>query len=560
MVRLASEAETELIGAVIDNLRHDPSSGRMLFNLGSRRGKRFVVVGVRGNRQTFFWAHKKSEIAGFDLFGPTERFNRLKGARLTAVALPHADRLMRADFERPEETTPRHVSLWIGWIGKAGNIWMTESENSIVLETQWKATDEIIGKPFVVPKPPSLIDWRTVDFPEYMRERSQRADDSVGEFVRRRLWGIDAVIAERIVSAKNNGAESSESGWSEFSSVVGYLRTAVDPGTPVELIVRGDSTEAVPLSEESGSDVFPSLATALVARDNAFREESGRESQVAQVSAALEKQLRKAERRLAETERALASAGEAETLKRQADMLGAQRHLIRRGQGEVALTDWQSGVTIALKLDKKLSPQENIEDYYQRARKTARAAENARRTLPEIRAEVERLTGFREELTEDDISDERIAAIGVESGIAATPARPAKRTQQPRLAYREFLVDDFTILVGRSNRENDEVTFRVARPDDLFLHANQVSGSHVIVRSKGRGTVFPKEIVTMAAQIAAYFSKARHSGLVSVIYTPVRHVTKPRKAPPGLVRVQREKSLMVRPLPPPGYHAGDGSE
>ena len=148
----------------------------------------------------------------------------------------------------------------------------------------------------------------------------------------------------------------------------------------------------------------------------------------------------------------------------------------------------------------------------------------------------------------------------MEIGIAAAPARPAKRTQQPRLAYREFVVDDFTILVGRSNRENDEVTFRVARPDDLFLHANQVSGSHVIVRSKGRGKEFPKEIVAVAAQIAAYFSKARHSGLVSVIYTPVRHVTKPRKAPPGLVRVQREKSLMVRPLPPPGYHGGEGAE
>lgn len=560
LVRLGSEAQTELIGAVIDNIRHDQSTGRMLFTLGSRRGKRYVVAGVRGDRQAFFWTHKKDDLTGYDSFKPSERFNRLKGARLVGIEVPNADRLVRADFVRPEEAMPLRVSLWFGWIGKAGNIWMVNSDDSKILETQWKTTEDVIGTPFVPPRPPALIDWRAIDFPGYLRAREERADDGLGDFVRHRLWGVDAIVADRIQDEDSGGSGSAEDRWREFSAVVGYLRKAVDPATPVELVEKDGAPEIAPRRSDSESEVFPSLAEALTALNNAFREVSRRESQIAQISGVLEKQLKRAQRRRAATEKAIASAGEAEILKHHADLLGTQRHLMHRGLTEVTLTDWKTGETAVIPLDKKLSPQDNIEVYYQRARKTTRAAENAQRTLPQILAEAAQLEKLRDELTGDDISDERIAAIGVELGIAAAPAKSAKRVQQPRLAYREFLINDFTILVGRSNRENDEVTFRVARPDDLFLHANQVSGSHVILKSKGRGTEFPAEMVTMAAQIAAYFSKARHSGLVSVIYTPVRHVTKPRKAPPGLVRVQREKSVMVRPLPPPGYHGGDGME
>jgi predicted ribosome quality control (RQC) complex YloA/Tae2 family protein len=110
------------------------------------------------------------------------------------------------------------------------------------------------------------------------------------------------------------------------------------------------------------------------------------------------------------------------------------------------------------------------------------------------------------------------------------------------------------VLVGKSRRDNDELTLHVARPHDLFLHADKVGGSHVIVRVPEKGREVPRDVLTVAAQAAAYFSKAKHSGMVPVIYTEVRYVTKPRKAPPGLVRVTREQSLMVEPLAPPGYH------
>ena len=570
LVRLTSEAQLELIGGVVDSIRFAPVSGRMLFTLGSRRGKRFLVIGVRGDEPALFWTESKSELAGYELFEPSERFNRLKGSRLASLDLPHADRLLRADFVRPDGTAPPAVSLWIGWIGKSGNIWLADSADGTVLETQWRTEAEIVGTVFAPPKPPSLLDWRTATFPDFLRERDAWPKDSLAEVARRRIWGVDRVMAETIgrefesQAGRSSNADPTQDRWREFSSVVGVLRRAVNPGTPVELIsgelMNGEI--GITLSGDNSPDnlSFPTLAAALAARQNSRRVQSEYESQLTRLRANLEKQLKRAQRRLDDTKRAIASAEQAEMFKQQADLLGAQRHLLRRGMFEVTVTDWKTGATITIPLDEKLSAQENIEALYRRARKTVRAAENASLAQAQLSAEVERLNSLRDELAGDGVSEERLTVISRELRLEERPAKAAKRVQTPRLPYREFLIGGFTVLVGRSNRENDEVTLHVARPDDLFLHANQVSGSHVILRSQERGSEFPLEIVRQAAQMAAYFSKARHSGLVSVVYTQVRHVSKPRKAPSGRVRVEREKSLMVRPLPPPGYHAGEGAE
>jgi predicted ribosome quality control (RQC) complex YloA/Tae2 family protein len=106
-------------------------------------------------------------------------------------------------------------------------------------------------------------------------------------------------------------------------------------------------------------------------------------------------------------------------------------------------------------------------------------------------------------------------------------------------------------LVGRSNRENDILTHRVARQRDLWFHARGVAGSHVIMQRGSHRDNPSREILSRAAAIAAYYSKARTSGLAPVVYTERRYVRKPRKAPPGLAVCIREKVLMVRPVLPP---------
>jgi hypothetical protein len=116
---------------------------------------------------------------------------------------------------------------------------------------------------------------------------------------------------------------------------------------------------------------------------------------------------------------------------------------------------------------------------------------------------------------------------------------------------RYLLPEGWLVLVGRTNSENDTLTHRVARQRDLWFHARGVSGSHVILQRGQRKDNPSKEALTQAAGIAAYYSKARTSGMAPVVYTEKRYVRKPRKAPAGLAVCIREKVLMVRPQLPP---------
>ncbi len=113
--------------------------------------------------------------------------------------------------------------------------------------------------------------------------------------------------------------------------------------------------------------------------------------------------------------------------------------------------------------------------------------------------------------------------------------------------YRTFVVEGFEVLVGRGDAENDELTFRVAEPSDLWLHVGGgTPGSHVVIRNPEREVV-PREVVEKAARLAAWFSKARAASRVEVHVCRVADVKKPRGAPTGQVEISRFERLKVRP-------------
>jgi predicted ribosome quality control (RQC) complex YloA/Tae2 family protein len=129
------------------------------------------------------------------------------------------------------------------------------------------------------------------------------------------------------------------------------------------------------------------------------------------------------------------------------------------------------------------------------------------------------------------------------------------------MSPRVHRVGDFEILVGKGARENDELTFRVARPEDLWLHASGYAGSHVIVRQPEDGGAIPRDVIERAARLAVYHSKARDArGKVAVHLCRAGDVRKPRGAPPGQVRLLRSDMVRVYPLDPAEAEADPGED
>jgi predicted ribosome quality control (RQC) complex YloA/Tae2 family protein len=126
--------------------------------------------------------------------------------------------------------------------------------------------------------------------------------------------------------------------------------------------------------------------------------------------------------------------------------------------------------------------------------------------------------------------------------------RPLLEGETSRLKkFRTLKLEGREILVGRNGRDNDELTFNVAAPEDFWFHVADYSGSHVVVRNPGKDKDLDEDVLVKAAQMAAYFSQARNSSKVEVHYTKRKHVTKPRRAKPGLVRLLEFKSIKVEP-------------
>ncbi|MCX7792392.1 MAG: NFACT family protein [Chloroflexaceae bacterium] len=275
---------------------------------------------------------------------------------------------------------------------------------------------------------------------------------------------------------------------------------------------------------------------------------------------ALSGQLRSARARLERQRDQIAAelekAREVETLRWEGEMIFAFMHTLRPGQETLEV----EGRRIAL--DPRQNPVEQARARF-RAYDKARSALNG---LPERLEAVEnRIKGLDELETLLQLSDgyaqiEQLAREAEELGYLHEPAGPAPARRAARPArlrpLQLFSSDGLEIAVGRSARENEHVTFRLARGEDLWLHARGLPGSHVIVRSGGRPV--PETTLVEAAGLAAYFSPARAEPAVEVDVCRRALVRKLPGGPPGLVTYRAERTLRVAPRAPETRDAADG--
>lgn len=249
------------------------------------------------------------------------------------------------------------------------------------------------------------------------------------------------------------------------------------------------------------------------------------------------------EKRMArlEEERAGAAA-EADALRVQANLLLSQLHRVPRGASQVELDDFAGG-TVRIVLDPALPPGENATRLYETARRRDRAARRVPALVRAAERERARLQDLIDRIRSGAATDEELRRI-VES------RRVAERSGQAALPYRTYRTSGgLEVRVGRGARANDELTFRHSAPHDIWLHARDVAGAHVILRWR-RGDENPsRRDIDEAAVLAALHSRARTSGTVAVDYTHRKYVRKPRKSPPGAVLPERVRTVFVSPDP-----------
>ncbi len=255
----------------------------------------------------------------------------------------------------------------------------------------------------------------------------------------------------------------------------------------------------------------------------------------------------------------LEQAATHEQERREAEALAAYQSRASAGADSVEVPDpYDPERTLRITLDPALPVHVQVEKRFRRAAKLEKALAHVSRRLQLVQTEqteLETALGMLGSVQSFGDALKLYEVMRAKFGIAferkTVEAAGAKRKVVQEKTYRTFeLGPRWYVMVGRSNHENDEITFKVSAPADWWFHAQGVAGSHVVLRPREGKDAPPARIIEQAASIAAHFSKARHSGLVPVIYTRRRYVRKFRGAEPGQVTCERETMVMVPPVLP----------
>jgi predicted ribosome quality control (RQC) complex YloA/Tae2 family protein len=245
-------------------------------------------------------------------------------------------------------------------------------------------------------------------------------------------------------------------------------------------------------------------------------------------------------------ERESADAAEADLLRRSGDALYAHLNDVPRGASQFVSP---ADPSLVIELDPRLDAKGNAAAFFKRYRKARAKREHAQRRLSELAHD----DGFAQELAWELERAETTALAELSEAVErferrARKARGSASVSRRRPALEVRLSDDARVLIGRSPRGNAELTFKTARPDDLWFHARAIPGAHVVLRIDSRRAPHDDE-VRAAAELAAYHSRARESETVPVDYTERKYVRRRPNAPPGLVWYTDARSLLVHPRP-----------
>ena len=480
----------------------------------------------------------------------------LQGGRLTALEQLGGDRVLHLVIENRDEMgdiAPRE--LYLELMERHSNLTLVMNGRIVdairhVSGDMSRVRQALPGLPFVPPPVQDKIDPAELT-QSALTARLSDIPGTLDKALSASIRGLSAVAA-REIAFRATGLHRAE--WARLPqeetarAICEFFRRLPDLGPAVIQMGEDDLAEDVLPFPYLSLDTArqrpcPSLSAAL----DGFYFGRDRRDRMAQKSAALKRLIKtileRDEKKLALQEEELTASAKMEEYRIAGELLTAQAYLVPRGAEKIQLQNFydEKGGMLEIDLDVALTPAQNAQKYFKRYRKARAAREIARdqkeKTLAEMRLMDQALFDLEESETENDLGDVR--RILEEAGLVRAPAGK-KRPRPAESAPMRFQAPDGTeIVVGKNSTQNDRVTGS-ARGGETWLHAKDMPGSHVIIRSENVSDAS----LAMALRLAAWFSKGKGAA-VPVDYTLRRHVKKPGGAPAGFVIYTQQKTVMV---------------
>ncbi|MBC8249678.1 MAG: NFACT family protein, partial [Anaerolineales bacterium] len=543
MAAVADELRAQILGGRVQNvlLPDDLSVGMEVYAHGERR----YLLGSA--HPEYARLHLTGEKLRRGVEKPTPLVLLLRkyvrGGRIAAIEQPPFERILHIGMQHPEGNT----TLIFEVMGRYSNIVLV-AEEGLILECIKRVGPEksryrtILPQRLYVPPPPqSKLD--PTDVTE-LRLRDILSNASPGSPVWKALVagirGVSPLMAREVVYRAMGDAEAAISQVAKVSPLLEAFQEMLMPvwehRWQPSIVKRDERLVAFapyPLTQYGDWEEVESISQAVEAY---YGQMVGEDAYAAAKRGTREAILRARERvrrKQEALERSRVSQAQVEELRRRGEMILAYAHRIEPGQRELMAPVRPDEPPLLIELDPHLSPVENAQRYFVRYKKAKSAAGEIPALLQRAELEMRYLDQLETDLAlaANRLEIQEVEASLAEAGYIREKRRRRKVGRSQPLAVNSQ--DGLLILVGRNSRQNEEVTFRRAAPNDLWLHVRGAPGAHVIVKTGGREV--PEATLRQAAQLAAYYSQARGSTRVDVAYTERRYVRPIKGAGPGLV-------------------------
>ncbi len=500
--------------------------------------------------------------------------------QITAVEQVGLDRVLKLTIEPTSdilETSPK--SIIAEFMGKHGNIILVDEASGNILEsikhideTMSRYREVLPGLPYT--PPPQQDKWHPLKLDQETFVSLVENREVSWRFLFNQIDGLSPTLAKEII-ARAGDQSASANLWEAYQQVMAYFQTS---RSSPQVLIESDDSPKQSQSEKSANDhtyledkdkvvavsalklaqfpntesrFFETMSEALSAYYDAVIRDETMQSERNVLRQVLDKMSAALERKQVSLRQDLANAEQAEDYRIRGELLTANLHQVERGQAVIEVQNYYSPdlSALSIELNPQLNPSDNAQQYFKRYTKAKRGVSVIHRLIADNEAEQEVLNAYVSEVeAAKGLKELRaIQSEFVKKGWIKDTKRQSKQSESAG-AFRKYTSPDgFQIYVGRNSKENDLLLRRIASSRDMWLHAKQIHGSHVVIRNPENKPGIPMPTLLKAAQIAALFSKAQHASYVPVDYTWFRYVVKPKGTASGFVTYTHEKTLYVEP-------------
>lgn len=550
--------------AMVDELSRTLKGGRI--NKVHQPYKNEVILTIRANgvnQKLLFSAHPsyaRVQITNEAYENPSEPpmfcmllRKHIEGYILEDVYQVENDRMIIFEIKgRNEIGDVSYKQLIIEIMGRHSNIVLVDKTRNIIL-------DSVKHVSFAVNSHRAILPGQTYIYPP---EQNKQNPFSVGtDDILRKIDFNSGKLDKQIVE---HFAGTSPLFAKEVIFQSGIANRATVPAAFVQLIQKIKSGELVPSIMATGNKevfyLFPlehingevkSFSTLSEMLDRFYFGKAERDrvkQQGNDIERLIINEKEKNEKKIEKLESTLREAEKADQLQRFGELLTANLYAAKKGMKEIEVIDYydEMGGTVAIPLDPRKTPSENAQKYFSKYQKAKNSVSIVIEQIEKAREEVLYFENLLQQVQSASPKDiQEIREELVEGGyIRDRQRRNAKKIANAKPILDHYLSSDGTeMIVGKNNKQNDYLTNKLAARDDIWLHTKDIPGSHVVIRSKEPS----EETIHEAANLAAYYSKARNSSSVPVDFTKVRHVKKPSGAKPGFVIYDNQQTVYVTP-------------